>query len=114
MPRTRREDRPVTEDLAEVKVDFDELLELVAEWERGQGDERHLQNLADGIQGLLLAVPRKLLETAMKFRSLEQNRMMVRQMDRENERRAPKITTPGPTPSLMNHTTTVTTRNLHQ
>ena len=88
MPRTRRENRPVSEHLAEVKENLDELLELVTEWERGQGDERQLQNLARAILGLLLVVRRDLLETAMRFRSLEQNRVMALEI----EKRAPRTT----------------------
>jgi hypothetical protein len=81
MPRTRREDRPVTDDLAEVKASLDTLLELVKEWERGQGDEPQLKNLVLDIRGRLITLPGELLTAAAKFNQREEVRALSRQVE---------------------------------
>jgi hypothetical protein len=91
MPRTRREDQPVSKDLVEVKENFDELLDLVTEWERGQGDERQLEELAIEILHLLFLIPRDLLNSGIKFRSLERNRVMDLGIEKRPPRGAAEV-----------------------
>jgi hypothetical protein len=88
MPRTPREDQPVSKDLAEVKENFDELLELVTEWERGEGKEWQLEKVAIDILHLLFLIPRDLLQAGLKFRQLEKGRVLALQI----EKRTPRTT----------------------
>jgi hypothetical protein len=75
MPRTRKGNEPVSQDLAALRGTFDELNSITVEWERG-GDEQRLAELADEITHTLLLLPRDLLDVAMKFRRLETGRVL--------------------------------------
>jgi hypothetical protein len=87
MPNKKsRINRTVSEDLAEAKEQFDELLEAVAKWEDRQWDEETQFSLPHRIQRLLSLVPRNVLNAALKFcREEEQRRFMQRPEKKQSE-----------------------------